>query len=37
MPIRFALIRKLTPALRVRFELPSWTFRMARLVSRQTR
>ena len=37
MPIRFALIRKPAPGVRVRFELPNWTFRMARLVSRQTR
>ena len=37
MPIRFTLIRKSAPAVRVRFELPNWTFRMARLASRQTR
>ena len=37
MPIRFALIKKPMPAVRIRLELPSWTFRMSRLASRAAR
>jgi hypothetical protein len=37
MPIRFALISKPAPAVRIRLELPGWTFRLSRLASRAAR